>query len=75
MNRRETIMAILEKKTSDNRKASELEHFMADEMVNLAKRLWDVEKTHGPKWIENVKRAAMMEFDKRDYGHEQEPES
>lgn len=73
MKRREAIDLILSKQTNNKRKAAELDALMGQELVDLAKHIWEVEKTHGPKWVERfLKDADKMFLEKRDVGLEQE---
>ena len=72
MTRKIYILDILKTDASDNWKAASLESLFADEFRDFVYRHLELERSHGSKWTENMKKSARHEIEKRDTSDELE---
>jgi len=67
------ITDILNSTGSKKNKIASFIALVADERRDFAYRMWDVDKSHGPKWVEDItKMAQRQEFERRDTDEHEE---
>jgi hypothetical protein len=74
MTRKDDFLTILKTDASDNWKAAALETLYADQFRDFVYRHLELTKQQGAKWIENMKKSARHEIEKRNMDEAEEYE-